>query len=287
MAGWVAMVLAVMAWSSAAAPLQQTSTGYNEALAQYLVNYDGAAYCSGNKDLASWTCYACKKVPGFQNISSVHDPKTDGRGIVGWDPNLKARIVSFMGTDGNIKTWIDDILAVKQKPYQADGCSNCSVHAGFDATWKGLKPQVLTALDTLPPGPVYVTGHSLGAALATLCAIDLATEFKVQPAAVMTVGQPRVGDTNFAAFYHSKVHSHWRATHHRDPIPHLPYQWMGYEHVSTEVYYPSDKGAERTVCNGSGEDPKCADQFDGNLIFITDHWEYLNFSFAQGVIRCI
>eukprot|EP00656_Telonema_subtile_P037938 TRINITY_DN423_c0_g1_i2.p1 TRINITY_DN423_c0_g1~~TRINITY_DN423_c0_g1_i2.p1 ORF type:complete len:231 (-),score=38.85 TRINITY_DN423_c0_g1_i2:25-717(-) len=215
-------IFLALAASSWAAPL--VSASYDEALAERLVSYAGAAYCAGSPSVTDWDCYACKRVPGFQNITSVHDPKTDGRGIVGYDPELKARIIVFMGTNANIKTWIDDILACKEAPYKAEGCKNCSVHSGFQNTWSGVKAQVYSALDTLPAGPLYVTGHSLGGALATLCAIDLVVEKQIVPDVVVTMGQPRVGGKNFAAFYGQNVKDHWRATHHRDPIPHLPYE---------------------------------------------------------------
>merc|ERR1711966_153649 len=105
------------------------TVAYDHELAERLVNYAGASYCAGKPSAASWSCYACKMNPGFQNITSVHDKETDGRGIVGYDPVLKARIIAFMGTNLNIKTWIDDIMAEKQE--NVSSCAKCSVHAGF------------------------------------------------------------------------------------------------------------------------------------------------------------
>ena len=86
---------------SSAAPIA-APTAYEHALAERLVNFAGASYCAGQPSVASWSCYACNFNPGFQNITSVHDKSTDGRGILGYDPVLKARVVAFMGTNLNV-----------------------------------------------------------------------------------------------------------------------------------------------------------------------------------------
>jgi nuclear pore complex protein Nup85 len=55
------------------------------------------------------------------------------------------------------------------------------VHSGFLTAYDSVKVKVLRLVDQLTAGAtaeqpweVYVTGHSLGGALATLCAYDLA-----------------------------------------------------------------------------------------------------------------
>ena len=50
--------------------------------------------------------------------------------------------------------------------------------AGFLSAYDSIRPQVISFVDTLlqdetEPWTLYITGHSLGAALATLCAYDL------------------------------------------------------------------------------------------------------------------
>jgi len=262
---------------------------FSPRLAERLVIYAGASYCAGQKSVADWNCYACNMAPGFLHITSVHDPKTDGRGIVGYDPQLKARVVAFMGTNVNIKTWIDDLLIQKQAVYP--DCHNCTVHSGFYNTWKGIKQQVVTAVQALPAGPLYVTGHSLGGALAALAATDFMQQHqdtKLHPDMVITVGQPRIGNAAWMKYYDSLKMTHYRVTHHRDPVPHLPYEWMDYSQVTQEVYYEDAQASSPTkICSDTNaEDPTCADQFDGNLLFIGDHWQYLKFSFLQGVVRC-
>ena len=52
-----------------------------------------------------------------------------------------------------------------------------------------------------------------------------------------TFGSPRVGDNKFKEWF-NKANRHkftGRVTHYQDPVPHLPYQIWGFEHINTEV----------------------------------------------------
>ena len=48
---------------------------------------------------------------------------------------------------------------------------------------------------------------------------------------------------------------------------HLPPKWVGYKHFGTEVFYNEDFTSYK-VCDGSGEDETCADQY-----WFPDHWK--------------
>jgi len=287
------LVTAFLIASASAAPLVISSVGrqnaaFDQAVGEKMATYSGAAYCAGQSSVADWSCYACKMVPGLLNITSVYDKETDGRSIVGFDPDLQAAVVMFMGTNANIYTWIDDLKSAVLTPYPATGCANCSVGKGFYETMLGQKSQVYTALQHLPSNSsVYVTGHSLGGAVAALFALDYAITVGKPPAAVYTFGQPRTGNLDFAHYYASMVNTHWRSTHHRDPVPHLPYELMGFHHMTTEVYFSGDDGKTHKVCSSTdGEDSTGSDQFSGNIIYVEDHWFYLGFSYLQGLLRC-
>lgn len=70
-------------------------------------------------------------------------------------------------------------------------------HAGFERTWQALRPHLSAWLarvesETGPRPTLYLGGHSLGGALATLAAFDLAAE-GYPVARVVTMGSPRVG----------------------------------------------------------------------------------------------
>jgi len=277
--------LSVFAWVANAGD-------YSHDLARRLVNYAGATYCidTWSNSVADWSCAPCKAVPGFQNITLIKGDGTAARVLVGYDPELQARVVAFMGTNAEIGTWIADVKLLPSSCYQDIGCNGCKCHPGFLKTYQSVSQQVYDAVSSLPHGSLIITGHSLGAAQAAHCAVDMNNRGLV-PDHVYTVGQPRAGNDAFANFYDRLGFDNWRVTHHRDPVPHLPWRGLGnYKQVLREVYYEdANADAPTKICDASfAEDPTCADQFNDELtiLHVTDHWNYLGFSFAEGVLRC-
>jgi len=75
---------------------------------------------------------------------------------------------------------------------------------------------------------VIICGHSLGGALATLLALDLALNTQIREPEVYTFGSPRVGDVFFARKYNKVVTNSNRFITPYDPvqtIPILPSYW--------------------------------------------------------------
>lgn len=88
-------------------------------------------------------------------------------------------------------------------------CSDCKVHTGFYEGISLLSSSFITALKKLvsayPQAPIYVAGHSLGGALATLAAPIINELFPNKLAQVVTGGKPRVGNKKFADWYNSNI----------------------------------------------------------------------------------
>ena len=66
----------------------------------------------------------------------------------------------------------------------------------------------------------------------------------------------------------------FRVVHHKDDIPHLPFQAvMDYYHVCTEIY--EDENHNLKICDSSCEDPTCSNQFKLTDLDPDDHLVYL------------
>lgn len=76
-------------------------------------------------------------------------------------------------------------------------------------------------------------------------------------------GQPRICNVNLAQFIKAKVNKIFRVVHYQDIFVHLPFEWMKYMHVPTEVFFSEDMQTY-SVCNESGEDPACSNKFFPN-----------------------
>ena len=103
------------------------------------------------------------------------------------------------------------------------------VHRGFAGALADLWPLLAPRLDALAAGGrrVFFTGHSLGAALATLAAARWRALAAPEAAAVYTFGSPRVGD---AAFVASLAHPVFRLVNNNDVVAHIPLPGL-YQHA--------------------------------------------------------
>jgi hypothetical protein len=75
-----------------------------------------------------------------------------------------------------------------------------------------------------------------------------------------------------ATFLNQKLPIRFRVIHHKDIVPHVPFEVMGFHHMAYEVLY--DEAMTRyTVCDSSGEDRSCSNRFDPDYSF-ADHDVY-------------
>jgi hypothetical protein len=92
------------------------------------------------------------------------------------------------------------------------------VHLGFSSVLKRSWSKVEEILREAEDKPLFVTGHSLGGALAVLSGCRLAKMGR-PPVGIYTFGSPRVGDMNFCAGYALPT---YRVVNRLDIVPELP-----------------------------------------------------------------
>lgn len=72
-----------------------------------------------------------------------------------------------------------------------------------------LAPNITQAVRELrgefPNAPLYVAGHSMGAAMAHICALDMKFTLGFETINVYTFGSPRVGNDKFKLYYNKIV----------------------------------------------------------------------------------
>jgi len=163
------------------------SSAYNETRSKRMVAMCGAAYCAGTlgHGVGNWDCDVCKQFPDV-NASEFDDKgvlATNGKGFVAFDPHdgkYGSIVVSFSGTDPlQIQNWIDDLdyFAMTPTDYVAAGCSGCKVDRGFYYTYQAVQKHVRESVANYkkshPKAALWITGHSLGGALAVHAAVTL------------------------------------------------------------------------------------------------------------------
>jgi hypothetical protein len=243
---------------------------YDPEEARMFASLASVPYCDNLNPVLDWTCIACKDsktplVPGrIRIIDGDHFNAT--RIIVGKLRDQPGCLMAFRGSN-NLENWIRDFQFWEIQPSMYEDCDGCKVHHGFYEIWKNVRGLAVAALEDVGCAPasltdnaIYVTGHSLGAALTHLAMFTLQDHgFDVKK--TYSFEAPRIGNRAFASAFDerfTRTFPVFRITHAMDPVPLLPPRAFGYVHVQTEVYY--NKSGSYRICEAV-EDRSCIRQY--------------------------
>lgn len=140
--------------------------------------------------------------------------------------NKEEITLCFRGTEpdqfSDIKA---DLNALPDKANNGHGL----VHNGFQEEVNKVWDKIEGMLAKHRPGKtMYITGHSLGGAMATIAAS------RTEPDAFYTYGSPRAGTRKFVkSFSHIP---HYRHVNNNDIVPKVPFALLGYRHHSAPRY---------------------------------------------------
>lgn len=132
-------------------------------------------------------------------------------------------ILSFRGTEVKEKS---DVLADLTSGKNIEACGG-KIHVGFKGETNKLWPSIQKAIADIDA--LYITGHSLGAAIATVAASRIQTKV----IALVTFGSPRVGNREFVD---SLKVVHYRVQNNCDDVTKVPFRLMGFKHHGTHKY---------------------------------------------------
>lgn len=108
------------------------------------------------------------------------------------------------------------------------------VHNGFqeelNKLWKGIESS-LKIMKTDGKN-LYIAGHSLGGAMATLCASRMLDNVT----ALYTYGSPRVGNLEFVNHLQRSKLNHYRHVNNNDIVTAVPFWLLGYRHYGPARY---------------------------------------------------
>ena len=144
--------------------------------------------------------------------------------------------ITFRGS--NSKTdWKNNLTFWKRCIPYGNTCSKIRVHTGFLNAYK--TPAVRDRLHKLMTEDVHlvrICGHSLGAALSVLCAVDLEYNFPTRDYEVILFGCPRVGNHAFQKSYNGRIFKTLRVENGNDIVTKIPFALWGYRHVGIKIH---------------------------------------------------
>jgi triacylglycerol lipase len=176
---------------------------------------------------------------GFNRLTSFHNDLTDGWAYIAESEVLI--VLAFRGTQ-SISNWETNFHTWLIHPPDTD--PQLRVHQGFynaferlsDGT-RGIKKAMEELHSSSGDVPVYITGHSLGGALAQIAAAVLGSD---QTAACYTFGSPRVGNSIFDLWVKPPS---YRVINYADIVPQVPFPvplLFNYHHSGDPRYMPEN-----------------------------------------------
>lgn len=140
---------------------------------------------------------------------------------------VDAMVFACFSSTKLVTDWLRNLQGMKVtvpsawfKQLQVEG--PCFVHKGFYNTYMSTDAMIVRRLESISQQfkevqKIVIVGHSLGGALATLCAMRLGS--MIEKVSVYTFGSPRVGDARFARAFNKNIKESIRVVDIYDPIP--------------------------------------------------------------------
>jgi len=170
---------------------------------------------------------------GFGTTEFFSATATATQGFLATDTTEHLSVLVFRGTTADDPTDLATDATAELTNWESGG----RVHRGFAHALLDTWPIIQPLLESVEP-TLLITGHSLGAALATLAAS------KHHPTQVYTFGSPRVGD---AAFTNTLAGVDvQRYVDCCDIVCRIPPQIFEYRHVGGTVQYIDRDGVRKT-----------------------------------------
>ena len=192
-----------------------------------------------------------KDDPKFISVSGV-DKNSAQAALIEHEDYL---CMVFRGTD-EFSDWLDNINALATKELFGE------FHRGFwnslEDVWQPINKRC-RSLQEQNKRPLFITGHSLGSAMATIAAAKLIHVDKPFTS-VYTFGQPRALSRKTSQIFNVECKSRFFRFHNNnDIVTRVPARLMGYSHVGNYLYITEEKEIYQEV----GFWFKFVDQIDG------------------------
>src|SRR5210317_120099 len=174
-------------------------TSYDPTFSKHCTELAQSTYCVSSPE--QWSCITCDSTIKLDYVVEENGV----RALQGYDSTTQSLFVAFRGS-ASIQNWIDNIKVSQITPYDDD---SIGVEKGFYKSYNYLKVDLFDNLSILSKKygtrNILITGHSLGAAMATLMTYDIITLFPSYVVThLITFGSPRVGNSKFVESFNEQ-----------------------------------------------------------------------------------
>ena len=210
---------------------------YSDRMAWILASMSHIAYDRYENDYDARKILITKLEGGnFELTRTFNNNDTDTQAFLAKTKDNQFAVLAFRGTEvTKIKDVRIDTMASKKSVL--DG----KVHSGFRVAYESVAKDIEEELLKLGDIPLYITGHSLGAALATIATQRLEHNPRIREkiAACYTFGSPWVGNSEYDVEFKSPI---YRVVNTTDIVTVIPLLAMGYIHIGDVRYLGARQG---------------------------------------------
>ncbi len=164
-------------------------------------------------------------------VKNIFDSATDTQCFVA-SSNTELLVI-FRGTS-NLADWLTNLNFDKVN-------RGHNMHEGFHDAYTSVQSEIFHEVNRNKGKNIYIGGHSLGGALATLCAVDLHLYLERYVTACYTFGAPRSFSVDSASDINKKMGSRiHNIVNNNDIVTHLPTESLDFSHVGERAYFEED-----------------------------------------------
>uniref|UniRef100_A0A0N5C0Q7 Lipase_3 domain-containing protein n=1 Tax=Strongyloides papillosus TaxID=174720 RepID=A0A0N5C0Q7_STREA len=203
----------------------------------------------------------------------------------------KAIIAAFRGSKGTMQLLMEGgyflFNDLKSFPPTGGKVDKYFYKGFYDLWYAGMETDLHNLIVKYPTYQLWVVGHSLGGSMAAMASAYCVKKnyFTTENVKLVTFGEPRTGDIDFAEGHDALVKYSYRVVHNHDIIPHLPPRvfdnlFDSPFHHRYEIWYENDMSSGKTyqVCTRA-DDHACSNSVSNTAA--GDHVVYFNKNIAD------
>lgn len=246
--------------------------------------FEDSDFNAGNIISDCWVSVAfVESEPDFDCDMPATPWKEDTQLFIARDPWTNDLVVSFRGSV-TLQDWISDGQFANPADWELDDGTvvRNAVHKGFLCAYQSIRSELRSKLtdaigNDTANARVYFTGHSLGAALATLAALDLTSwlvnehGYRRDNVALYVIGSPRPIKDNLLSHFRTRVPNAYSIIEKTDPVPYL---LPTYTHINNFVEINSKFDSDGTLTKTRLEFINGADLVDCGPVARQVPWSY-------------
>ena len=175
-----------------------------------------------------------------KNLTLHKEPSTDTDWLF-YEEN-DTLYIAFRGSESDMDWHMDFLIDKLVVPFDRDPqIKRDKLHQGFLTCYMSVRDRILDKVNSSGKKNVVVTGHSLGAAQASICSLDVQYNFRDINVVQYSFGTPNVGNAEYCKGHRKYVKEAYLIRNGFDLVSFVPPGVFGYSSIYDHIQVGSKK----------------------------------------------